>query len=299
MKQTNPKVSVCVVTYNQNKFISECLQSIVDQKTSFSFEVLVGDDCSTDGAQDMIREFSKKYPHLIKLVLHSKNIGSTLNYLSVHNLATGDYVCECDGDDFWLPGKLAIQTKVMEENLDLVQTWHRQLVVNAHSDVIGMFPKRFPSFIFGKPLSFIDLAHSYGLVGQHSSQMYRRSARSVRERSKLTIDYFFALDISSQGLSLHLPNTLGCYRVISGGSMTQNSKGRDSVDIALLEAALYFSAKYPATKTAFKANVMIRALGAIYRRRTNYRFLYTAIRDYPFSFFSLIRSTVIFAISKL
>src|SRR5450759_3411095 len=68
-----PKVSVCVVTYNQEKFIRQCLQSIVDQETDCDFEVIVGDDCSTDGTRDIVREFAERYPTMIKVILQDTN----------------------------------------------------------------------------------------------------------------------------------------------------------------------------------------------------------------------------------
>ena len=95
-----PEVSVCVVTYNQEKYITECLQSVVDQETDFDFEVLVGDDCSTDGTRRIVQEFAEKYPDIIKPILHSKNTGAFHNYVSVHNAAMGKYIAHLDGDDY-------------------------------------------------------------------------------------------------------------------------------------------------------------------------------------------------------
>lgn len=75
----NPKVSVCVVTYNQEKYIRQCLQSIVDQETNFLFEIIVADDCSTDGTAAIIRDFYHKYPSIIKSFFHYRNIGPAKN----------------------------------------------------------------------------------------------------------------------------------------------------------------------------------------------------------------------------
>lgn len=72
-----PKVSVCVVTYNQEKYIHECLQSLVDQETDFEFEVIVGDDGSTDGTRAVVVDFARKYPKIVKPLLHEKNNGPT------------------------------------------------------------------------------------------------------------------------------------------------------------------------------------------------------------------------------
>lgn len=116
MQVKTPKVSVCVVTYNQEKYIRQCLQSIVDQETDFDFEVIVGDDCSTDGTRAIVQEFAEKYPDIVIPIFHEKNIGGTQNYFSVHKLAKGEYVAHIDGDDWWLPNKLSYQVNIIKNN---------------------------------------------------------------------------------------------------------------------------------------------------------------------------------------
>ena len=69
------KVSVCVVTYNQEKYIRKCLQSIIDQKADFDFEIIIADDCSTDNTPTIIQEFYAKYPEIVKPIFREKNIG--------------------------------------------------------------------------------------------------------------------------------------------------------------------------------------------------------------------------------
>lgn len=297
--KNKPKVSACVVTYNQKTYIRQCLQSIVDQETDFDFEVIVGDDCSTDGTRAIVQEFAEKYPKVVKPILNERNLGSTINYLSVHSAAVGEYVAHMDGDDYWLPNKLHTQVKFMDENPDVVQTWHRQFIVNQESHTIGVFPKRYLGKIFSKRLVFMDLAHSYGLVGQHSSQMYRKTARSIYERDCETIDYFFALDIASNGYSLQLPEFLGCYRVVAGNSITQSATGRDIVDICVIDAARFFSGKYPSSMQAFKAHLLVRALVAYIKKRKHWRKMFVHVQNYPFSLISLVRSLFIYALHKI
>ena len=69
------KVSVCIVTYNQANFIGRAIESALNQKTNFEFEILVGDDCSTDGTQDIIKQYAQQYPNRVIPVLQSKNLG--------------------------------------------------------------------------------------------------------------------------------------------------------------------------------------------------------------------------------
>ena len=70
------KVSVCVVTYNQEKYIAECLDSLVSQETDFKFEIIVGEDCSTDGTRAIVQQYVDKYPDIVKPIFHDQNVGA-------------------------------------------------------------------------------------------------------------------------------------------------------------------------------------------------------------------------------
>ena len=75
-----PKVSVCVVTYNQENLIERCLNSILSQEVNFSIEIIVGDDGSTDRTRTIINQFKNRYPKIVKPIFHEKNIGALRNY---------------------------------------------------------------------------------------------------------------------------------------------------------------------------------------------------------------------------
>lgn len=119
MQEKIPKVSVCVVAYNHEKYIGQCLQSILDQNTDFDFEIIVGDDYSTDSTRTIIKDFFVKYPKIIKPLFHNTNLGPTKNYFLVHAEASGDYIAHCDGDDYWLPNKLAFQVGILHKRPEL------------------------------------------------------------------------------------------------------------------------------------------------------------------------------------
>lgn len=67
------KVSVLCITYNQKDYISDALDSFINQKTNFKYEILVNDDCSTDGTKDIVIEYAKRYPDIIKPIFHEEN----------------------------------------------------------------------------------------------------------------------------------------------------------------------------------------------------------------------------------
>ena len=103
------KVSVTILTYNQVAFIGQAIESALDQITDFPYEILVGDDCSTDGTQEVILDYQKRYPDRVKPVLHKKNLGQNglFNTIETLKLAQGAYIAPMDGDDYWTdPRKL-------------------------------------------------------------------------------------------------------------------------------------------------------------------------------------------------
>lgn len=106
-----------MLTYNQENFIAQAIESVLMQQTDFRFELVIGEDCSTDKTRDIVKRYAKKYPQLIKLILHSKNVGLISNYVETYTQCTGKYVAICDGDDYWIdPLKLQKQVNFLVEN---------------------------------------------------------------------------------------------------------------------------------------------------------------------------------------
>lgn len=112
-------VSIVCNTFNHEKYVRDALESFVTQKVNFNIEILVYDDASTDKTADIIREYEKKYPDIIKPVYQTVNQYSLRKRPSLQNLsrATGKYVAICEGDDYWIdPYKLQKQVDYMEKN---------------------------------------------------------------------------------------------------------------------------------------------------------------------------------------
>ena len=127
--KNNVKVQVICVTYNQKDYIKEALDSFLMQKTNFKFEVLVGDDCSTDGTSDIVAKYAEKYPEIIKHIRRPKNLGALTNFMDLCEQITAPYVAFCDGDDYWTDeNKLQKQFDFMEANEDVNICAHRILL---------------------------------------------------------------------------------------------------------------------------------------------------------------------------
>ena len=111
-------VSILCCTYNHTVFIEKTLSYIVNQKTNYTFEVIVSDDASTDGTQQIIQKYMDEYPDLFKkCILRKENVGIGQNYYEALQLVEGKYLAICDGDDYWIsPNKLQWQVDFLEKN---------------------------------------------------------------------------------------------------------------------------------------------------------------------------------------
>ena len=114
LEQT-PLVSVVVITYNQEKFIEQALDSILMQETTFPIEILIGDDCSEDGTPEIVRRYEAEHPELIHATCREENVGSTRNSYELYMQARGKYIANLEGDDYWTdPKKLQKQVEFLE-----------------------------------------------------------------------------------------------------------------------------------------------------------------------------------------
>lgn len=125
------KVSVVILTFNQAAFIGKTIESALNQTTNFDYEILVGDDFSTDGARDIILDYQNRYPGKVKAVLHSKNLGQNglFNTIETLKLADGKYIAPLDGDDYWTDvTKLQKQVDFMDSHPDYSACFHNALI---------------------------------------------------------------------------------------------------------------------------------------------------------------------------
>jgi len=138
-----PLVSIICITYNQVRYIEQTLDSMLAQRTTFPFEVLVGDDCSTDGTADIIAEYAARDPRIVA-VLRQANIGPNPNFEDLARRARGRFVAVCEGDDYWVDRqKLQKQVDFFEANPEYTVCFHKLRVLHEdHPDIEEFFPER-------------------------------------------------------------------------------------------------------------------------------------------------------------
>ena len=128
----NPMVSIVCTTYNHEKFIANAIDSFLMQVTDFDFEILIGEDCSTDKTRKIVDEYAKLNPNKITLVTSEKNVGAMQNFYRLFQRSKGKYIAICEGDDFWIdPLKLQKQVDYLEENPECTLCFHNGEVVDS------------------------------------------------------------------------------------------------------------------------------------------------------------------------
>ncbi len=187
-------VSIVLTVYNNEDYLSRCIDSILTQRTDFRFEVLIGDDASTDCSLSIIQEYSELYPSIFKITSRLTNIGATANFADLVRQCQGKYLVFIDGDDYWIdPNKLQVQANYLE-NTEYFAVTHLVNVCNEHevyshtvpSEYGSKFIVRVEDFLTGKrfPLTATMLRH---LPGQHLDSILNLVVNGSRNAGDTTL----------------------------------------------------------------------------------------------------------------
>lgn len=181
-------VSVSCTTFNHEKYIRQCLESLLMQKTNFKYEIIVHDDASTDNTANIIREYEKKYPEIIKPIYQLENQyskGVPIASSFIIPKIKGKYVAHCEGDDFWTdPYKLQKQLDIMEENPDCTICVHRVKDYYENGEVSD---KEHPNFNLNE--CKLNLGEYLELAAENNSYPFQTTSYFVRADIKK--DYAF------------------------------------------------------------------------------------------------------------
>ena len=177
-----------VITYNQEKYIAKALESILMQETSFEYEVIIGEDCSTDRTKEIILGYQQQFGSKLHLLQREKNIGMLRNVLECLKYCNGEYIAFLEGDDYWLsPHKLQRQVDYMEQHTTCILTSHSWIVVNGKEQNISNEHVVDETIKYG-----IEQFSSFELPGQASTWMVRNKIEQImKECLPLLKKYFW------------------------------------------------------------------------------------------------------------
>jgi glycosyltransferase involved in cell wall biosynthesis len=220
-----PMVSVRVVTYNHEAYITQCIEGILMQKTDFPFEVIIGEDCSKDRTREIVVAYQKKYPDKITALLPEQNLGPARNNLQVYQTCQGKYHAWCEGDDYWIdPLKLQKQVDLMEAQPAISLCFHNAFMWNRRSAVTRLY--------FEKPVKeILDFDAACQINIPTASVLARSEILATLPEWRLKVwcsDVVFRLWCAHHGNLGYIDDIMSVYRVhrqgLVGGAAARRAK---------------------------------------------------------------------------
>lgn len=204
------KASIISISYNHEKYIQQTLNSFAMQKANFNYEIIIGDDCSSDNTQAIIREFEKQYHGKMTAILRKQNIGISANLFDVLKKAKGDYIFICEGDDYWIDeNKLQTQVDFLEKHTEYSVCFHPVIIEEEGVITKDIFPTQTSGFGLTSLLkqNFI----------QTNSVAYRRQNYSRLDSDILPTDWYLHIIHAQNGKIGFIDKNMSVYRKHSGG----------------------------------------------------------------------------------
>lgn len=232
-------VSICCLAYNHEKYIRKTLEGFVTQKTSFKYEVLIHDDCSTDNTVSIIKEYEEKYPDIIKPIYQDENKfsqGIKVSYTYQFPRAKGKYIAMCEGDDFWEDcTKLQKQYDALEKEKECSMSTHIVRRIYENGEDSGVTQPKIATLEKFRNSNILDINFFFEQIlvkdiipFQTSSYFFR--TEYVKEYIDNLSEYpqikgvgdlpmlWFML---TKGSIFFIPDIMSSYRVNSNGSISE------------------------------------------------------------------------------
>lgn len=224
-----PLVSICCITYNHEPYIQDAIESFLMQDTSFPFEVIIHDDASTDRTTEIILEFYKKYPYIIKPIFQKENQyskGIMVSSAFVWPKSQGQYIALCEGDDYWTnPNKLSIQTTAMQMDRTIDMSFHPTAILGSKKLIADYYKSN-------SIIACDKFIASNSKFCQTSSTMFRSNILQnlpIWFNDLFIGDYYTWILGSTRGGALFIPKIMSKYRPATPGSWTRRSKKLDYI----------------------------------------------------------------------
>jgi len=237
----NILVSVSMIAYNREDYISVAIEGVLFQKTNFDIELIIGEDCSTDRTREICLEYKRKYPDKIKLILQKSNLGLMRNSISTILACEGKYIATCDADDYWIdPYKLQKQVDFLENNENYVACFHNVRVFDENTGNVTLF-NSLKEVV--NPTTEDILTRQWFIAS--SSLLFRNIIRFDDGALTLTNnDYLFDLLLAKEGLFYYLHDVMSVYRVHNNTFSFNMNKNKVRLYEKIIELYAYVKPLY-------------------------------------------------------
>lgn len=221
-------VSVYCLAYNHEKYIKDCLEGFVKQKTNFKYEVIVHDDASTDNTANIIKEYAERYPDIIKPIWQEENQysqGVEIVDKFIGPLLKGKYVAICEGDDYWCDEhKLQRQVEILENHPEYIACVHQTKTANSSTGEVGLYSKLRKSGV----IEIEKMLRDRGPVYHTSSLCYHKEALEEKPDFCYIVkgigDYPKEFALALQGDIYYLNKVMSVYRQFTESSWSLKVK---------------------------------------------------------------------------
>jgi len=288
---SRPFASVCMITYNHEKYISQSIESILMQKTTFPYELVIGEDFSQDNTRKICLDYKKRFPETISLRLSKRNLGPVINFFENLKSCLGKYIAFCEGDDYWIdPYKLQKQIDFLEKNKDFSLCFHNTLIFNESRK----FSPKYFCPTFNEDIFFTEnVINNYFI---HTSSMVCRKT-AVTELPSWVYeiyngDWGLQMIVSTKGKIKYLDEVMSIYRKNDGALSGGPGKNTEFINLQKIKLLTFFN-EY--TDFYYKDLINTRTAELLkqikaYKLRKSSKFLYSLVQP---------RRTIIKLLNKL
>jgi glycosyltransferase involved in cell wall biosynthesis len=216
-----PLLSVCLITYNHEKFIRQAIEGILMQEINFKWELIIADDCSTDKTREIILEYKKQYPDFIKLIFQEKNVGPAKNWLDLISAPKSKYIAYLEGDDYWTdPLKLQKQVDFLQNDETYSICWTKYLVKKDSDNSEDLIQPDWISLVSSTNNTIVDLNSIFSPYCTYSlTTLFKRESLdlSLYEKLQYGKDNSLYVICLSKGNGILMNFYSSVYRIHQGG----------------------------------------------------------------------------------
>lgn len=261
-----------MLAYNHERFIAQAIEGVLSQECEFPIELIIGEDCSPDSTDTIVRQYQRLYPQVIRVITAKSNVGMHANSARCLAAARGEFVASCEGDDYWHhPKKLSLQVAALRD-APTAQLCHTDYDRRIGKWVLSSVHTRrkTPHLAMGAG-AFTDLLH--GMTIKTATTLYRREVlekffRSAFNRADWPFgDYPSTLFAATEGPIVYLPISTATYRLRPGSAMYSGREARLLMGQALASCREEFIRTFPVDKAA---ELRIRRVGRVRQMRDGF-----------------------------
>jgi len=256
-----PVISVIITTYNHESYIAQAIESVLVQKNCPSYEIIAGEDCSTDGTRLIIENYTKK-DNRLRVIGHNANVGMQRNLKACIDACRGEYIAICEGDDYWIDEyKLKKQYEVLEKTPDAVMCFSDVNLLLEDGTITEHFENKqevLPEVITSKELILFNCPSATFSCCMYKAQVMRKVPQAFFQ-NKDAFDLLFNLYTLEYGVGIFLKDVCVNYRITSQGLWSRKSdkEKRNETAKSMCEYNSIFDYKYD----EYFKDIIIRTLG--------------------------------------